>query len=255
MDITDEELIAHAETAEKTQEHVENNNKAAKESEKPRFAILTDEDLTTIISSAEAKGTKKNTKWIVNTIEEWCRDRGLPSNLLTMRYDDMDNVLRRFYAEARTKKGEEYGRSSLLGFRNAVERHLAANDREVKITKNPLFARSNKMLECKLKLNRREGKENVKHKQVIQPEDIEKLKNSPFLSYRDAAGLLRRVWFLLTLFWWAYCKTWTGLGLDWTGLDSKTVKHGLDSKTVKHGLDSKTVKHGLKNCKTWTQKL
>lgn len=113
----------------------------------------------------------------------------------------MDNVLRRFYAEARTKKGEEYGRSSLLGFRNAVERHLAANDREVKITKNPLFARSNKMLECKLKLNRREGKENVKHKQVIQPEDIEKLKNSPFLSYRDAAGLLRRVWFLVTLFW------------------------------------------------------
>ena len=69
MDITDDELIAHAETAEKTQEHVENNNKAAKESEKPRFAILTDEDLTTIISSAEAKGTKKNTKWIVNTIE------------------------------------------------------------------------------------------------------------------------------------------------------------------------------------------
>lgn len=73
MDITDDELISHVETVEKTLENrVENNNKAAKESEKPdrdRFVLLTDEDLTTIISSAEAKGTKKNTKWIVSTIE------------------------------------------------------------------------------------------------------------------------------------------------------------------------------------------
>ncbi|KAK3732454.1 hypothetical protein QZH41_004290 [Actinostola sp. cb2023] len=132
-------------------------------------------------------------------IEEWRRDRRLPNNLLTMRYEDMDNVLRRFYAEASTKKGKEYGRSSLLGFRNAVERHLATNDWEVKITKNPLFARSNKM-QTEAQPQRR-PKENVKHKQVIQPEDIEKLKNSSFLSYRDAAGLLRRVWFLVTLFW------------------------------------------------------
>lgn len=89
----------------------------------------------------------------------------------------------------------------MLGIRNAVERHLAANGREVKITKNPLFAKSNKMLECKLKLNRREGKENVHHKPVIQKEDIDKLKISPFLSINNPAGLLRRVWFIVTLFW------------------------------------------------------
>ena len=81
-------------------------------------------------------------------------------------------------------------------------RHLAAKGREVKITKNPLFVKSNKMLECKLKLNRREGKENVKHKPAIQKEDrMEKLKSIPFLSFNDFAGLLRRVWFIVTLFW------------------------------------------------------
>ena len=130
-------------------------------------------------------------------LAECCRERRLPSNLLTMTFESLDNILRRYYAEARTKKGEEYSRSS----RNAIERHLAANGREVKITKNPLFAKSNKMLECKLKLNRREGKENVKHKPVIQKEDMEKLKRSPFLSFNDPAGLLRRVWFIITLFW------------------------------------------------------
>ena len=57
------------------------------------------------------------------------------------------------------------------------------------------------MLECKLKLNRRKGKENVKHNLVIQKQDMEKLKNSPFLSFNDPAGLLHRVWLLVTLFW------------------------------------------------------
>ena len=72
----------------------------------------------------------------------------------------------------------------------------------MKITKNPLFVKSNKTLECKLKLNRREGKENVKHKPAIQKEDrIEKLKSIPFLSFNDFSGLLRRVWFIVTLFW------------------------------------------------------
>ena len=84
-----------------------------------------------------------------------------------------------------------------FSLRDALERHLAANGREVTITKNPLLVKSNKMLECKLNLNRREGKENVRHKPVIQKQDIVKLKGSPFLSFNDPAGLLRRVWFIV----------------------------------------------------------
>ena len=68
FDLTDEELTNYVQAAE---EDIDNNNKkpAAKECENARFALLSDEDLTSIISSAEAKGTKKNTKWIVSTIE------------------------------------------------------------------------------------------------------------------------------------------------------------------------------------------
>ncbi|KAK3716904.1 hypothetical protein QZH41_002267 [Actinostola sp. cb2023] len=114
---------------------------------------------------------------------------------------DLDTVLRRFYAEARTKKGEEYSRSFFLGIRNAVERHFAGNNKSLKISKSPLFQRSNKMLECKLKLNRRLGKENVQHKPVIDAEDIEKIRTSSFMNFRDPAGLLRRIWFVVTLYW------------------------------------------------------
>ena len=72
-DISDGEIISCVKTIEKEQESVTNppecQPQTLKQPENARFALLTDEDLTTIISSAEAKGTKKNTKWIVATIE------------------------------------------------------------------------------------------------------------------------------------------------------------------------------------------
>ena len=72
-DISDGEIISCVETIEKEQESVRNlpecRPQTLKRPKNACFALLTDEDLTTIISSAEAKGTKKNTKWIVATIE------------------------------------------------------------------------------------------------------------------------------------------------------------------------------------------
>lgn len=57
------------------------------------------------------------------------------------------------------------------------------------------------MLECTLKVSRREGIENVQHKPVTEAADIEKMNESPFLNYENPAGLLRRVWFIIALYW------------------------------------------------------
>ena len=59
------------ETIEKEQESVTNSPECRpqRKPENARFALLTDEDLKTILCSAEAKGTKKNTKSIVGIIE------------------------------------------------------------------------------------------------------------------------------------------------------------------------------------------
>ena len=43
----------------------------------------------------------------------------------------LDKSLSQFYIEARSKRGEEYSNSSLISFRNAIERHLQQNS-EVK---------------------------------------------------------------------------------------------------------------------------
>ena len=71
--ISDGKIISCVETIEKEQESVTNLPECwpqtLNQPKNARFALLRDEELTTIISSTEAKGTKKNTKWIIATIE------------------------------------------------------------------------------------------------------------------------------------------------------------------------------------------
>jgi len=57
------------------------------------------------------------------------------------------------------------------------------------------------MLESKLKAIRRKGKENIQHKPVIESAVLVKINNSPFTSPDTAVGLLRKVWFYVTLYW------------------------------------------------------
>lgn len=61
-----------------------------------------------------------------------------------MNSKELDQNLARFYVEARTKKGEEYSRSALLGFRNSIERRLNNNGVTVKISKNEYFKTATK---------------------------------------------------------------------------------------------------------------
>ena len=117
-----------------------------------------------------------------------------------MKIGQLDQNLRRFYAEERTKKGEDYSKSTLLGFRHSIKRFLNAPpfSRGLQISTDPRFARSNLMLDAQIKNLKRSGKENVSHKE----EDLQKLKSSEVLS-SSPLSLLRNVWFHVVLF---FCR-------------------------------------------------
>jgi len=51
---------------------------------------------------------------------DWCNDRGVGKKLSELSDFELDQVLRRFYAEARAKDGKLYSRSSLLAITNAL---------------------------------------------------------------------------------------------------------------------------------------
>ena len=59
QDISDEELL----------QQVKEMEGPEKTGENPRFAVLQESDLREIVSGAEAKSTKRNTKWVIKTIE------------------------------------------------------------------------------------------------------------------------------------------------------------------------------------------
>ena len=58
-------------------------------------------------------------------ILEWSSQKVPPlPELEEMNEKQLDESLSRFYTEARNKKGEEYSKSSLISFRNAIESYL-----------------------------------------------------------------------------------------------------------------------------------
>ena len=104
--------------------------------------------------------------------------------------------------EARNKKGKEYSKSSLISFRNAIQRYLNNPPcmRNFKLN-SAAFTSSNRMLNAKIKSLKQQGKENVQHKEAMPVEDLKKLKSSQVLTLSNPWSLLRNVWFHSVLYW------------------------------------------------------
>ena len=130
-----------------------------------------------------------------------CNEKRIQTPMENMTVGQLDTNLRRFYAEARSKSGESYSKSSLLGFRHSFERYLNAPPlrRGLKLSSDPRFKRSNEMLNAQIVHLKRQGKENVTHKPAIESEDLMKLKTSPAIALSNPLVFLRNVWFHVVL--------------------------------------------------------
>ena len=167
-----------------------------------------------------------------------------------MTIGQVDANLRRFYAEARKKDGKTYGKKTLLGFRHGIERYLNQPQfsKNLKMSTDPRFSRSNAMLDAQLVQLKRLGKENSQHKPTIEDEDLEKLKTSDSLSLSDPLSLLRNVWYNIVLF---FCrrgregqqelqKSSFKLEVDASGRNYVTMAHDEVSKNHPGGLKDTT---------------
>ena len=86
-------------------------------------------------------------------------------------------MLRRFYAEVRSKDGKKYGASSLRNIRASIQRHIESPpySRTISIISDIEFKQANNMLDSMLKSLRVEGLDEAKHKENIEPADMQKL--------------------------------------------------------------------------------
>ena len=136
---------------------------------------------------------------------EWASAKGITKDIHEQSKDELDRNLRLFYAETRNTEGGNYSKSTLLGFRNGLERYLnnPPHNNGIHIATDPIFQQSNQMLNAKLKNMKQQGQQNTKNKPAIEREDLRRLMESNVISPLTPPGLLNNVWFHVTLY---FCR-------------------------------------------------
>jgi hypothetical protein len=163
-----------------------------------RFANLSEAELKQITDGKDAKSTNNSTKYAVKTFRTYLKDKQLPEDFENWTKQELDSLLRCFYAEVRNIHGEMYKRTSLLSIRSSIGRHLSKTS-SIDITKDKEFNSSNDMFSSMCKFTVKEGKGVVVHKDGIEHSDIRKLYMSMVFSVATQTGLLNKVWFELSL--------------------------------------------------------
>ena len=107
--------------------------------------------------------------------------------------EELASLLRRFYAEIRKKNGDLYSRSGLINVRASIQRHLAAPPYNVtySIQKDREFLSANQVIQAQVKQLRKLGKDETKHKDLIEEEDMAKIKGK--MDTNTATGLQQKV--------------------------------------------------------------
>ena len=81
-------------------------------------------ELEALKAKANNKNTNKSTKYWLKVWQDWALVRQYDAEIKNYPPEELDNVLQKFYAEVRAKKGEDYEPDSLKVMQAALDRHL-----------------------------------------------------------------------------------------------------------------------------------
>ena len=91
---------------------------------KGRFPEDTGSFLQEIEQNAVPVATKRTTKTWLALFSAYLTDKHISLDLKKCTPEELCDVLRHFYVEARRQNGQTYQRTNLLGVRAAIQRHL-----------------------------------------------------------------------------------------------------------------------------------
>ena len=136
---------------------------------------LSSQELNDMERSVEVETTKKATDWGVRRFQEWCDKRNKAIDFATCTSFELNDVLRKFYAEVKSKSNSALSPSALTGIRAAIHRKLkgAPYSRDFNILSDSAFQSANVMFDTKVKLYRKAHNKKPAHKEVI--ETVQKL--------------------------------------------------------------------------------
>nr|XP_014343227.1 PREDICTED: general transcription factor II-I isoform X2 [Latimeria chalumnae] len=152
-----------------------------------------------LVPKSNSKNTKCSTKWGITVLKKWYQSRYKKSGHLidSMTPSELDDILREFYAGAKTSKKDKYSKNSLNTIRTSINRYLRGPPlfRNINILSDTDFPISNRTFVEVCKVLKEEGKASTKHNIPISQEDLLRLYSSSTLSVCTPQTLLNKVWF------------------------------------------------------------
>ncbi|XP_035270210.1 uncharacterized protein LOC118225626 isoform X1 [Anguilla anguilla] len=144
-----------------------------------------------------SENTRLATRYAVRIFREYLSEKSQSPDFETMDKEALCKVLRSFYAEARSKSGQLYSKSSLISIRSSLNRYLNEPPycRTLDLTKDPELRSANLTLAAVIRKLEEQGAGPVVQKQAITRADLRKLYTSSVFNTNTPFGLLNKVWF------------------------------------------------------------
>lgn len=164
---------------------------------------LNDDELNQLEQSSKPAATVKATASGMRKFNQWMERRGRQCDWANVNAGELNEILRKYYAEVKhAKPGSSLTPSSLTGLRAAIHRHVtsAPYSRPLNIIKDKEFTSANAMFTARCKLYMKQGNKKPQHKPCIGDGDMAKLGTyfTQWNAHPDIA--LAACWFHLCFF-------------------------------------------------------
>ena len=164
-----------------------------------RFPALQESDLVLLEQQGQVKNkhTEHSTITWLNVFKKWADSRQTSADILSYSLMELNEVLRRFYAEIRREDGRDYGSESLRVMQSSLNRYLVDNNLSKSILTADEFKSSRDVLDGKLNMLRKQETAMKKTgvAQYFNQSDEDILWREGRLGTTFPETLLRTVWY------------------------------------------------------------
>ena len=120
---------------------------------------ITDEGEEQIPCDSDLCGsTRRVNTFAVNTFRDYLQQKGESIEFEKMPTQQLAEVLKKFYVEARRTNGELYKSTALIGIRSGINRHLQTKGTGVDILNHQAFIEANNIFQAQKVELKRKGK-------------------------------------------------------------------------------------------------
>lgn len=120
--------------------------------------------------------TKKATQTWLKCLNDYLKEKEIAENLDAVSDEQLPQVLFDFYTEVRSTKNQTYKNTTLRCLRAGINRYVKEK-RSIDIVLDRRFIQTNEIFKGIQKEGKKLGKGSIKHKDVIESEDMEKLQD------------------------------------------------------------------------------